>query len=225
MAVIEKPVFVSRRRFYFWLLAGVAIVALLWPLDNRVDAVLDVTRNPALHNLAWWCSKIGEGWVIAVWALVFAALFVFMDRPRWAANVFFAGLTSLLAGLACVLLRLLFGRARPMAHDVPPGFYGFWYHGHFIAGKFAFSSFPSGHAATAVGLAAAAWLLHRGWGTLAALYAVAVMWSRIALQDHHLSDVLVSTVLGIALAVSLKPLLLPSVEFQFGNLHRALKRK
>ena len=117
MAVIEKPVAVSRRRFYFWLLAGVGIVALLWPLDNRVDAALDVTRNPALHHFAWWCSKIGEGWVIAVWALVFAALFVFMDRPRWAANVFFAGMTSLLAGLACVILRLLFGRARPMAHE------------------------------------------------------------------------------------------------------------
>jgi hypothetical protein len=31
--------------------------------------------------------------------------------------------------------------------------------------------------------------------------------------------------LAIPLAVMLKPLLLPSVEFQFGNLHRALKRK
>ncbi len=224
MAVIEKPAAVSWRRFYFWLLAGAAAVALLWPLDNRVDAALDVTHNPTLHNLAWWCSKIGEGWVVAVWAIVFAGLFVCVDLPRWAANVFFAGMTSLLAGLACIILRVLCGRTRPMAHDGPPGFYGFWYHGHFIAGKFEFSSFPSGHAATAVGLAAAVWLLHRGWGTVAVVYAVAVMWSRIALQDHHLSDVLASTVLGIAMAVVLKPLFLPSVEFQFGNLHRALKR-
>jgi undecaprenyl-diphosphatase len=92
-------------------------------------------------------------------------------------------------------------------------------------GKFAFSSFPSGHAATAAGLAIAAWLVHRGWGAVALLYAVAVMWSRIALQCHHLSDVVASTILSIPLAMLLKPLLLPSVEFQFGNLHRAWRRK
>jgi membrane-associated phospholipid phosphatase len=224
MAFFEKPVAVSRRRFYFWLLAGAVAIALLWPLDNRVDAALDVTRNPALHNLAWWCSKIGEGWVVAVWAILFAACFVFMNLPRIAANIFFVGLASLLAGLAATILRVLSGRTRPLAHE-PQGFYGVWYHGHWIIGRFEFSSFPSGHAATAVGLATAAWLLHRGWGTVAAVYALAVIWSRIALQNHHLSDVLASTVLGIAIPVTLKPLLLPSLEFQFGNRHRALKGK
>jgi membrane-associated phospholipid phosphatase len=224
MAVFEKPVAVSRRRFYFWLLAGVIAVALLWPLDNRVDATLDVTHNPALHNVAWWCSRIGEGWVVAVWAIVFAASFLFMNLPRLAANIFFVGLTSLLAGLAATILRVLFGRTRPIAH-VPQGFYGLWDHGHWIAGRFQYSSFPSGHAATAVGLAAAVWLLHRGWGTVAALYALAVMWSRVALQNHHLSDVLASTVLGIAVAIVLKPVLLPSLEFQFGNMHRTFKKR
>jgi membrane-associated phospholipid phosphatase len=52
-----------------------------------------------------------------------------------------------------------------------------------------------------------------------------VMWSRIALQCHHLSDELASTVLGIAMAVLLKPILLTSIEFQFGNINRAWKRK
>jgi membrane-associated phospholipid phosphatase len=224
MSIFEKPVAASRRRFYFWLLAGVIAVSLLWPLDDRVDAALDVTNNPALHNLAWWCSKIGEGWVVAVWAIVFAAFFLFINHPRIGANIFFVGLASLLAGLVATILRVLFGRTRPIAH-VPQGFYGLWDHGHWIAGRFQYSSFPSGHAATAVGLAAAVWMLHRGWGTVAAVYAVAVMWSRVALQNHHLSDVLASTVLGIAVAVILKPLLQPSLEFQFGNMHRAVKRK
>jgi membrane-associated phospholipid phosphatase len=74
-------------------------------------------------------------------------------------------------------------------------------------------------------MAAAAWLVHRGWGALVALYAAAVVWSRIALQAHHLSDVLASAVLSIALAVMVKPVLLPLVEFQFGNLHRAWRGK
>ena len=66
--------------------------------------------------------------------------------------------------------------------------------------------------------------MHRGWGALLVVYAVAVMWSRLALQAHHLSDVLASTVLAITLAVCMKPFLLTSIEFQFGNLHRAWEK-
>ena len=207
-----------------WLLAAGAILALAWWLDARVDAALDATRNPALKNFAWWCSKLGEGWVPAAAGIFFAIVFVLLNRPGVAAKIFFVVLTCELTGLAATILRVLFGRTRPLAH-VPQGFYGVWHDGHWILGKFEFSAFPSGHAATAAGLAIAAWLVHRGWGAAAMFYAAAVMWSRMALQCHHLSDVTASTLLSIPLAVMLKPLLLPSVEFQFGNLHRALRRK
>ena len=208
-----------------WLLAAGALLGLAWWLDNRVGATLDATRNPALKNFAGWCSKIGEGWAPAVAGFFFAAIFLIAKRPGVAAKIFFVMLTCELTGLAATILRVLFGRTRPLNHDVPQGFYGVWHDGHWIIGKFAFSSFPSGHAGTAAGLAAAAWLVHRGWGAVAMLYAVAVMWSRIALQCHHLSDVVASTLLSIPLAILLKRLLLTSVEFQFGNLHRALRKK
>ncbi len=215
----------SQRRRWLWLLAAGAVLGLSWLLDNRVGAALDATRDPALKNFAWWCSKIGDGWVPAAAGFFFAAVFLVAKRPVVAAKIFFVMLTCELTGLAATILRVLFGRARPLNHDVPPGFYGVWHDGHWIIGKFAFSSFPSGHAATAAGLAAAVWLVHRGWGLVAMLYAVAVMWSRIALQCHHLSDVVASTLLSIPLAILLKRLLLTSVEFQFGNLHRALRKK
>jgi len=208
-----------------WLLVGGAVLAGAWLLDNHVDAALDTTNKPALKNLAWWFSKMGEGWVPAAVGIFFAAVFLVVNRPGAAAKIFFTVLACELTGLVATILRVIFGRTRPLNHDVPQGFYGVWHDGHWIAGKFAFSSFPSGHAATAVGLAAAAWLVHRGWGAVAMLYAVAVMWSRIALECHHLSDVVASTLLSIPLAMWLKPLLLPSVEFQFGNLHRALRGK
>ena len=213
----------SRRHRLLWLLAGVALVALAWPFDNRVDTALDVTNQPYWHNVAWWCSKIGEGWVVGAAGIFFAIFFLLVNRPRVAANIFFIALASELTGLAALILRVLSGRTRPSNHDVPPGFYGVWHDGHWIIGQFKFSAFPSGHAATAVGLAVAAWLVHRGWGAVAAVYALAVMWSRLALQCHHLSDVVASAVLAIPLALLLKRLLLPSVEFQFGNLYRAWK--
>jgi membrane-associated phospholipid phosphatase len=215
----------SRLNCLFWLLAGAVAVVLAWPLDARVDAALDATHDPLLQQIAWWCSKLGEGWVPAAGGVFLAALLVLLNRPAVAAKIFFVMLTCELTGLAGLILRVLTGRTRPLAHDAAQGFYGVWHAGHWIIGKYEFSSFPSGHAATAVGLAAAAWLVHRGWGAVAAVYALAVMWSRLALQCHHLSDVVASAVLAIPLAVLCRRVLLTSVDFQFGNLHRAWRKK
>jgi len=203
----------------FWPLAGVAAIALAWPWENVVDAALDATRRPGWHRLAWWCSKLGEGWAPAVAGVFFTLLYLLLNRPAVAAKILFVTLACELTGAAGLVLRILIGRTRPLAH-VPQGVYGLWYHGHWIVGKYEFSAFPSGHAATAVGVAAAAWLVHRGWGALAAIYALAVMWSRLALQCHHLSDVVASAALAIPLALLLKNFLLPSVEFQLVNLRR-----
>jgi membrane-associated phospholipid phosphatase len=219
MTAPEKPAW----RAWLWLLAGIGAVALAWRLDARVDAALDVTRSPGWRYVAWWCSKLAEGWVPAAAGIALTILFVLLHRPGIAAKIFFVVLTCEITGAAGLLLRILIGRTRPLAH-APQGIYGIWHDGHWIIGKYEFSSFPSGHTATAVGLAAAAWLVHRGWGAVAAAYALAVMWSRVALQCHHLSDVVASAVLAIPLAVMLRKILLPSVQFQVANLHRSLNR-
>ena len=208
----------SRKLFwqsFLWLLAGAGVVALAWPFDGPVDSalVLDSAKDPSLHKFAWWCSKLGEGWVPAVIGLAAAAICFVVNRPLVAARIFFVVLACELTGLAGLILRILAGRTRPLA-EAPQGFYGVWHAGHWIIGKYQFSSFPSGHSATAVGLAAAVWLFHRGWGAVAAVYALAVMWSRIALQCHHLTDVLASTFLSIPLAILLRKTLYPTVEMR-----------
>lgn len=201
-----------------WLLAGAGAVALAWPLDIPVDAALDASQAPSLHQVAWWCSKLGEGWVPAVAGMAVALLLLWRNRPGPAAKVFFVALACEITGLAGLILRILTGRTRPLAHELQ-GFYGIWHNGHWIIGKYEFSAFPSGHAATAAGLAAAAWLVHRGWGAIMSVYALAVMWSRIALRCHHLTDVLASVALVIPLAMLLKAVLLPPTETQFNRLH------
>jgi membrane-associated phospholipid phosphatase len=213
-----------KKTLWLWIFFGIGAVALCWPLDNRVDTALDATNRHSLHTVAWWCSKFGEGWVIAAIGIFFVAIFFLANFPLIAARIFLVTLTSEIAGLISTILRTTIGRTRPTAH-FPQGFYGVWHDGHWIFGQYQFSSFPSGHAASAVGVAAAAWLIHRGWGAVATIYALAVMWSRLALQAHHLSDVVASTFLAIIVAILLKPLLLPSIEFQFGNLWRAWRKK
>ncbi len=214
----------QKRSFHWllWLLAGGAAIGLAWMLDDRVDAALlipIVHNNTPEHWFAELCSKLAEGWVPAVGGIFFIVLFMLLHRPVVAAKIFFVVLTCEITGVAALILRVLAGRARPTA-QVPQGFYGVWHDGHWIIGQHDFSSFPSGHSATAVGLAAAAWLVHRGWGGVAALFALAVMWARVALHAHHLSDVVASAVLAIPLAVMLHKKLYPAVELQFKNMGR-----
>jgi len=207
----------AKWKFYFWLLAGVAAIALAWQFDGKVDGALDVTASPGWHRVAWWCSKIGEGWVVALWGIFSAVIFFLMKCPDVAAKIFFTALTSEIAGLVSIIIRAFTGRTRPSAHT-PQGIYGMWHDGHWIVGKYEFSSFPSGHSAVAVGLAAAAWLFNPRWGAVASVYAVAVMWSRIAQESHHLSDVVASTVLAIPIAVLMKKYFAPSNEILFQKL-------
>ena len=109
MSYFEKPAPASRRRFWLWLLGGAVAIALLWPLDGAVDAALDVTTNPKLQPLASWCSKIGEGWVVAVGCSSFAVLFLLLHRPQLAARIFFVGMVSLLTGLVADIFRVILG--------------------------------------------------------------------------------------------------------------------
>lgn len=214
----------SRFPWLLWLLAGAAVIALGFWLDGRVNPALDATGKPELKRLAWWCSKAGDGGVVAAVGFTLAAVFFFLNHPRWAARIFSVTGAALLIGLCGIIIRSLIGRTRPSA-EVVPGFYGVWHDGQWIIGKYAYSSLPSGHSALAAGLACAVWLLHRGWGTVVWIYALAVMWSRIAQRSHHFSDVLASAVLAVPLAWLIKKHLAPTVEFQFDNFYRAWKRK
>ncbi|HEV2319309.1 MAG TPA: phosphatase PAP2 family protein [Verrucomicrobiae bacterium] len=213
MAFAKRPFSIC----LLWLLAGVAAISAAWQFDTSVDTALDVTKNQSLHHVAWWCSELAQGWVPAAAGIFLSAVFLLVRQPLIAAKIFFVALTSDLTGLAALILRILVGRTRPLA-DVPQGIYGLCYHGHWIIGKYQFSSFPSGHSATAVGLAAAAWLVDSRWGAPATIYALLVMWSRIALQCHHLSDVIASVVLSIPIAIWSKKILLPFIQSQFTNL-------
>jgi membrane-associated phospholipid phosphatase len=200
-----------------WLLGGAAAIALAWLLDVRVDAALSVAGRPALQKLAWWCSEAGEGWAVAAWGFLSAAIFFQLKRPDVAGKIFFVAATSEVAGLVSVILRGLVGRARPNAL-VPPGIYGLWHDGHWIVGRYDFSAFPSGHSAVAAGLAAAAWLFSPRWGKVAAVYALGVVWSRVAQGSHHLSDVVASIVIAIPIAVLMNTYFAPANEMFFEKL-------
>ena len=173
------------------LLLGLGFLA-----DEPVARTLTLPDSSSWHYLAICSSKAGEGWVVALVG-VLGSLALFVGRKFEASRgVFLAALTGLLTGAAATVIRSLVGRTRPDSHQLQ-GFYGIWHQSHWIIGRYEFGSFPSGHAATVIGLAAAAWLMDRRLGLLAGVYALLVSWSRIALACHHFSDEVAAAILAI----------------------------
>lgn len=124
---------------------------------------------------------------------VLVLYFKFVTRNNlWAARVFFLWLSVAVPSTIVVGLKMLFGRARPelfLNYDIY-GFLGFQTHAPFW-------SFPSGHTTTIMGLTAGlAYLFPRfryaflGTGFL-------IAFTRIILDRHFLSDILMASYLSI----------------------------
>ena len=129
-------------------------------------------------------------------ALVLARL---LNSRRWMRVIAAAMIASTLAGIAANASRLTTGRTRPNA-TIEQGFYGPWHDGHLLIGQPAYNSFPSGHTATAFGLAAVILFASPAVGIFALAGAGLVAWASIAMGAHHPSDVTVSVILSFVVA-------------------------
>lgn len=90
-----------------------------------------------------------------------------------------------LPGLFVTIVKRLIGRARPFVggHEDPFAYVPFTWHP-------AFASMPSGHATTAVAAAIAIGAIWPRTRVAMWIYAVTIMFSRIAVLAHHPSDVI-----------------------------------
>lgn len=146
-------------------------------------------------------SKYGD-WP---WLMVFGAAGAFaarrLGRRDWQRIFVTAMVASTVAGILANSLRLTTGRTRPReSPKIEQGWYGPYHDGRLTIGNSKFNSFPSGHTATAVGFAGVILLARPLPGVFALLGALLIAWSRMALGAHHLSDVVVASVLALGIA-------------------------
>lgn len=131
----------------------------------------------------WWQSLVS----LAVCAIVFAIVV-----PAWRARVIFSLSTALVGWQASDQLKHVFGRTRP----------DYW-----LLHQETSKSYPSGHAMFAV-IVYGLWAyfiissaLPRGpriaLSACCAVWALAVMWSRLALGAHFVTDVIGGTLFGV----------------------------
>ncbi len=178
-----------------WAALGIAVVGIAFLVDEPATRWMTLSATSSWQRVANYASKLGEGGIIALSGVVISVLCFLGRRFEAGRGVFLVAATGLITGLGATILRSVVGRTRPDA-SVPQGFYGVYHDSHWVIGRYEFSSFPSGHTATAIAVAVALWLLYPRIGRFAFLYAGVVGWSRIAMGCHHFSDVMAAVVLG-----------------------------
>jgi membrane-associated phospholipid phosphatase len=182
---------ISFALFFLAIAAGV----LIWPYDPTLLAQVHFW-SPAQEQVARHIAGFLSNWgdyhtynvplALAIWLYGVATKSCTWRRV---AVVCFLGATT--AGLFDDCFRLTLGRPRPDSH-MADHFYGMP-----TAWKGGFQSFPSGHAASVFGAAAALLVTDLPLGILTTIYALGVAWARMEIYRHYPSDIAVGTLVGL----------------------------
>ncbi len=167
------------------------------PWDVLADWHWASDQNPSALSVARWISRwfdFWPGWVISSMVLYGIGWLLRNQQMKRAITV--ALCAALLAGGITSVLKVTFGRARPMiaiSQNVGDGF-----HGPLI--KSGFVSFPSGHTTTAFAASVTLLLLLPKIGVPATCFAFLVGWSRMYVGAHYLGDILAGIWVGSYIA-------------------------
>jgi membrane-associated phospholipid phosphatase len=148
-------------------------------------------------NLSWASSGLFLFSTVAVsgsLGYLIGVLFVVFRKWNlsWASSGLFLFSTVAVSGLSADLLKYIAGRARPKLY-FSEHLYGF----DFFHWQYEWTSFPSGHSATALSVAMLFAILYPRWRFAALFGGILIAFSRIVLAQHYISDVIAGSYLGI----------------------------
>lgn len=151
-------------------------------------ALLDLGSHwPFLHAITWF----GKGWPYMGLFLALALWFRYIRvNALWEMRAWFLWLCVMIPNLIGLVLKIGFGRARPLLW-LQDHLYGFYW----LQTKSAYWSFPSGHATTVMGVAVGLSIVFPRYMPGFLSVAGLVILSRLALLEHYASDVLIAAYL------------------------------
>jgi membrane-associated phospholipid phosphatase len=182
-----------------------------WYFDLPIALYFQANLYDGVYDFFRLITESGEGlyWIVptalAYWFyrffplryLPFSSWFI-KNREEDMRIMGFVALSAFLSGLLVNILKLIFARYRPVEYFESQNYGLTWFnHGYDIA------SFPSGHSATALGVAAAVALLFPRYRYPVLFYGALVTFSRVVVTKHYLSDVLIGGYIGVLVSVYL----------------------
>lgn len=176
----------------FFLIWSSLVLLSYFFLDIKIARFLHASVNLQINHIANLVSNFGVGgyYLLGFFILFLAGNFIFKNQ-RISRESLFLFLSVAIPGLICDLLKMLFGRGRPVMlfdHHL----YGFY----FLKFHSTLWSFPSGHATTIAGVMVALSLLYpRRWPVFFTVI-ILVSLSRLVVEAHFLSDVMMGGYLG-----------------------------
>jgi membrane-associated phospholipid phosphatase len=175
---------------------GLVLISLAFWVDDYVGDHWKLRYRNSFYQWAGLLSKIGNWPSLLAIGTLFSLWFHVRGRIETSRLLLVVLVAGILTGFSSTIIHCAAGRTRPNAH-LRQGFYGPYHNSHWTVGRYEYSSFPSGHTATVVGMTAAFWMWRRRLAVPFGIFAVAVGWSRIAMNSHHLSDVVAAAVWGV----------------------------
>ncbi|HWE74621.1 MAG TPA: phosphatase PAP2 family protein [Stellaceae bacterium] len=183
---------------FAWLTLGCLLgffVAYRW-IDIKLATALQ-TIDPVTRAIFGFITRLGEGGVYLV-PLAVLLVWTRVKRERlWTMRAAFVFIVIAVPGIVADIMKPVFARARPVLLFREHIFGFTWGSPHANAW-----SFPSGHSVTVAALAVALYAIYPSAWPAYALLALAVMASRIILDQHYLSDVIAGFYIGIAFAIA-----------------------
>ncbi|HLI12460.1 MAG TPA: phosphatase PAP2 family protein [Alphaproteobacteria bacterium] len=190
-----------------WGVSGLVVTAAILVAILYFDEPIAIWAhglNPAILSAGELFTHLGNSaWYLVPLGLAVPILFLRSRQTRdprqaarlqqwlWATIFLFAAIA--LSGLLVDVLKIIFGRARPvlLLRDGYAGWQPFTF-------KYKLHSFPSGHANTVTALAVAVGFVHPRWLRPFLVFAVLVSLTRVVVGQHYLGDVIAGSALAVA---------------------------
>jgi len=191
---------VSSLLFFVLLIGGIVLCVSSFFLDGTVIEWVRVHENIPLKEFARFLSACGDWPGLMVSGGIGLAIALLLRKRELANLIVCMMISSTIAGALVNTVRLTSGRARPNNTRAVHEWNGLWQDHQFLLFNNNYHSFPSGHAGAASAFFAVPVFARRTYGRWTFLIALAIAWSRVYLNVHHLSDVLFGILVGTVTA-------------------------
>ncbi len=191
---------VSAVRFLALLIFGITLCGLSFFYDQTVIQWVKAHDWKSLKLFAGFLSRWGDWPELMLFGGLGLAL-AWLAHSRFVCKVLLCMMiAATISGAVVSAARHLTGRARPNNTEATQEWNGLWRGREFLGFENKYHSFPSGHTGAAFAFFGVPLFANRQYGWWALFAAAAIAWSRIYLNVHHLSDVMVGALVGLLTA-------------------------